>query len=109
MDYETFCDSLIKIVGELDEPNEEMYKRFCQATESSHIQVHLGRIDRENFLHPIDISKGAQKILEAINLVQKRGARRGTDYIVACGTNVFGDCFTELHVIGAFLSKEDFV
>lgn len=104
MDYDEFCN----LLGELDYPDKEQKKYFFDHEESVHLRLHIGKRDRnDNFFPTQPLPDRAKWMCDLIPILEARGAVRGIDFIVMCGENVFGDVYTEIHMVGKWMSDED--
>lgn len=102
MNYEEFCQRL----GQPDYPDQETLEMFFDAQDSYHIRLLIGKMGSDGCIYP-SLPERAKWVCDVIPLLESRGAKRGKDFIVLCGENPLGDVYTEIHIIGKYISQED--
>lgn len=104
MDYEEFKK---RIGDEMDVPDEEQKNALINSVDSVHLVIGIGYYFGEDDYVSRDIIPDGELFIRALDLLDKRDAIRGKDYILTCHTRNHR-IICSLHANNSFLSDEDF-
>jgi len=101
VDYQEFRDR----IGKFTVPTKELIPKLIEGLDSIHFVAALGAIKGDKYEINIS-SEMMQCFCEIIELIEKRGAVRGRDYIIG-GEKLPYTLTIGIHTTHAFLSDED--